>query len=153
MKEGVGAQAEQRHLFAASRRDPVAVKERKEYIDGIERHHTRRGKEDTAGESCELKDAAATDVDCLPRVADTFDNAQRTPSVFSHASSNGPIKALGTRHMETITTKPEVQQHLTLYRSGEASTPRVKRTVTPFENMTLPEVTARLVRMQKKLRA
>ncbi|ORC88848.1 uncharacterized protein TM35_000152790 [Trypanosoma theileri] len=76
---------------------------------------------------------------------------ERSPSVFSHTSSNAPIRALGTQHMNTISTKKEVQDHLRRYGGSMVPPKRGSRTATPFDDMTLPELTTRLVRMQQIL--
>lgn len=148
------AKEDLRYYFAAPPQDfdRAAVNAKKKCVDGIEWYHTRRGKKKTETEKKD-EDKPVDDGLQLPEVLkQTREGAESPASVFSHGSSNGPIKALGTRHMDAITTKPEVQQHLARY--GGAMVPPLQevKPVTPFDSMTLSELTARLVRMQQRLR-
>ncbi|EAN82592.1 hypothetical protein C3747_11g67 [Trypanosoma cruzi] len=149
MLERAEEKEEKRYLFAPSKRDPETLRETKQTIDAIERHHTSQFKKDGAGAQ---EESAAADALQIPAVGvDVPPKSKRPPSVFSHASSNEPIRALGTQHMETISKKKDVQNHLSRY-GGILSPPRpAARPPTPFENMKASELTVRLVRMQQRL--
>ncbi|EPY24389.1 hypothetical protein STCU_07205 [Strigomonas culicis] len=70
------------------------------------------------------------------------------PSVFSHASSNGPILATGVPHMGLASEKPTTLHHLQAY-GGSVGVPRAAREdEEKLDDLSLPEVTTRLVRMQ-----
>ncbi|RNF09910.1 hypothetical protein TraAM80_01962 [Trypanosoma rangeli] len=149
MVEEAEEKAKRRYLFASLRRDPATVHDRKQYIDGIERHHTRHA---SRNETDAQKEGAAADVIQKPTFREEVPHeTTQAPSVFSHALSNEPIKALGTQHMETISMKEEVQSHLAAY-GGRMAPPRpVARPPTPFDDMSLPELAVRLVRMQQRI--
>ncbi|RNF21803.1 uncharacterized protein Tco025E_03207 [Trypanosoma conorhini] len=150
MVEEAEEKAQRRHLFAPPRRDPATVRDREQYIDGIERHHTRCA---SKAEADAQKETAAADAIEMPTFREESPpETTRAPSVFSHASSNEPIKALGTQHMETVSTKEEVQRHLAAFGGRMAPPRRAAKPPTPFDDMSLPELTARLVRMQQRLR-
>ncbi|KPI84369.1 hypothetical protein ABL78_6576 [Leptomonas seymouri] len=72
-----------------------------------------------------------------------------TASVFSHGSSNGPIRATGNMHMCTSSTKEGVQLHLSLY-GGAMTAPRARRDADQVsaKSLTLPELSLRLMKMQ-----
>ncbi|CAD2219742.1 hypothetical protein AGDE_12146 [Angomonas deanei] len=69
-------------------------------------------------------------------------------SVFSHTSSNGPIKATGVPHMTMHSERDTTVRHLHNY-GGSMTAPRAEsKNTVDFDSMPLQEVTARIVRMQ-----
>ncbi|EKF39603.1 hypothetical protein MOQ_000167 [Trypanosoma cruzi marinkellei] len=149
MIEKAEADEEKRYFLAPSKRDPETLGETKQRIDAIQRHHAIQVKNDVT--DAQEEDAAANDIQVPAVRVDVPHKPRRPPSVFSHASSNEPIRALGTQHMETISTKEDVQNHLSKY-GGVLTPPRpAARPPTPFDNMTLSELAVRLVRMQQRL--
>lgn len=80
----------------------------------------------------------------------TFDvEDDDVPSVFSHASSTGPIVAVGVQHMGMVSTKPQTQLHLSRY-GGSMTAPRTtQRHVVRDEELTLPQLTARVIQSQR----
>ncbi|KAH9597127.1 hypothetical protein LSM04_003210 [Trypanosoma melophagium] len=114
-------------------------------VDSMERRNGEQRDEETHGTSREIRGVEGGEY--------VARNNERSPSVFSHTSSNAPIRALGTKHMNTISTKKEVQEHLRHYGGSMVPPIRGDRSVTPFDNMLLPELTTRLVRMQQILRS
>ncbi|KPA79304.1 hypothetical protein ABB37_05767 [Leptomonas pyrrhocoris] len=100
----------------------------------------------SAGEHNEVVAAA----DSLRASAASYtEEGSDAESVFSHGSSNGPIRATGNMHICTASTKESVQLHLSRY-GGAMTAPRLKRDValSSTMNRTLPELSYRLVKMQ-----
>jgi hypothetical protein len=81
--------------------------------------------------------------------ADGDEDERDAVSVFSHGSSNGPIRATGNQHICTSSTKESVQLHFS-QRGGIMAAPRPQRLAERIaaKDLTLPELSHRLVTMQ-----
>lgn len=136
-----GAQAKTAERDATVR----GIRAAHESADG---HHRHQDVEDAARRAAmEQGDVAVDDDDNGSEGGSA--NGSRAPSVFSHASSNGPILATGVPHMGMHSEKPTTQQHLEAY-GGSVAAPRVAGTDEHnLADLTLPEVTTRLVQMQQ----
>lgn len=73
-----------------------------------------------------------------------------TPSIFSHADSNGPIVATGAQHMKYDSSRTEVDSHLRRY-GGSMTGPRPPYAPDVFvKDMNLPELQERVVTLQRR---
>ncbi|CCW62634.1 unnamed protein product [Phytomonas sp. EM1] len=72
------------------------------------------------------------------------------PSVFSHASSNGPISNTGANHIATspFSTKQEVMEHLKTVGQSDQGLPGGS-VLSSTKGWTLPQLTYRVVMLQK----
>lgn len=73
-----------------------------------------------------------------------------TPSIFSHADSNGPIVATGAQHLKYDSSRAEVDSHLKRY-GGSMTAPRPPYAPDVFvKDMNLPELQDRVVALQRR---
>ncbi|KAG8348221.1 hypothetical protein TRVL_00959 [Trypanosoma vivax] len=146
---------QEKYYFKAPKCDSAVAQKREQCIDGIELCHSVEGCRETVGHDKAtetVKGPVFSKSQDLDAASEHGSEASIPPSIFSHGSSNAPIRLLGTQHMDTVTTAEEVKRHLTLHKEGKLPARRCKRKSLPFEKMNLTELTSALMQMQKTVR-
>lgn len=146
---------QKQYYFTKSKRPAETLRERRACIDKMERCHTNAGaakKPPVNQDESPANDQREIPTFGTERQHDEMGSeseSERPLSIFSHGSSNAPIRALGTQHMGDISTKEEVREFLRRYPTGVVP-PRDRRAAPPnFNGMNLTELTSSLIKMQK----
>nr|CCC92380.1 unnamed protein product [Trypanosoma congolense IL3000] len=146
------------YYFGGPKRGPSEVEERDRRIEEIEKHHAGRRAMESGSTGAEQKSLANMQSE-LPSYGfanqrdhtsgDEDNESEKELSIFSHGSSNAPIAALGTRHMENISTKEDVRDFLRRYPTGVVTQKPRSMVTTNFDKFTPVEVTEALIKMQR----
>eukprot|EP00796_Vickermania_ingenoplastis_P003858 gene3858-2736_t len=138
-------------------RSGEAKKARRAHIDAM----LRRMDEDEAAAAVAQTTATAPQTSSfLPQFSDlapaadsranVYDDDEDTPSIFSHADSNGPIVATGAQHLAYNSTREEVDTHLRKY-GGAMTAPKPEYNPDVWvKDMNLPQLQEHLFRLQHR---